>query len=226
MVKRALLAIFLTIAGALWARAESLPRGEKFSLPSGTVIHCRITQTLTTKLNFQGESFQATVSEPILSGGREVIPAGATLVGRIASLQRPGRIKGVGEMRLNAETISMPDGRTFPVSAVLMTAYGAEGAKVVGSEGMVKGPNSHLQNIEEIGGGSAVGSLVGLILGHPWVGVAVGGTAGFIDRVRRGGKDLTLPGGTQLNYELTRPLEIYREDRPVAASQRGASAGH
>ena len=37
---------------------------------------------------------------------------------------------------------------------------------------------------------------------------AVGGTAGIVDRIRRGGKDLTLPAGTQLNYQLSRSLEV------------------
>ena len=41
-------------------------------------------------------------------------------------MERPGRIKGVGQMRLTVEQITLPDGRSFPLGATLMTAYGAE----------------------------------------------------------------------------------------------------
>jgi hypothetical protein len=208
MVKRALLAFLVATATVAFLPAATPTSGERISIPAGTMIHCRIVETLTTKLNTQGQAFRATVSEPVMIEGREAIPVGSTLTGRIASLVRPGRIKGVGEMRLQVETLSLPSGRTFPLNAVLMTAYGAEKAKVVGTEGTIKGPSSRLEDIEEIGGGSGVGAVLGLLFAHPIVGATVGGTAGLVDRLRRRGKDLNLPAGTQLNYQLTRALEI------------------
>jgi hypothetical protein len=226
MVKRALLAFLLAFSTQSLAQSEKLARGEKISIPAGTVFHCRTTETLTTKLNSQGQSFSAAVSEPIVLNGRAAIPAGATIMGRIALLEKPRRLKGVAKMRLNAETIILPGGRTFPLGAVLLTVYGADNVKVDGTEGTVKGPGSVRDDIKEIGGGSAVGSLVGLIFSHPWVGVAVGGTAGFADRLRRGGKDLTLPAGTQLNYQLTRSLELHREYSGVASSEPSMSASN
>ncbi len=217
MVKRALLAVLATFAAASFLSAATIPTGAKLSIPAGTVIHCRIAETLTTALNTTGQGFSATVSEPVMIDGREAIPVGSTIQGRIANLQRPGRIKGVGEMRLLAETLALPDGHTFPLNAVLLTAYGAESAKVVGSEGTIKGPGSRLENIEEIGGGTGAGALLGLIFSHPFVGAAVGGTAGLVDRLRRGGKDLNLPAGTQLNYQLTRPLELQAQATQLQA---------
>jgi hypothetical protein len=225
MVKRALLAIFfIPLCGTLLT-AETPTRGERVAIPSGTMLHCRTTQTLTTKLNFQGDTFTATVSEPVLIDGREAIPVGTTIEGRIALLEHPGRIKGVGEMRLTAEQITFPDGRSIPLGAMLLTAYGAENARVVGSEGLIKGPSSRLSDVKEIGGGTAVGGLLGLLFHHPLIGATVGGTAGFVDRLRRKGQDLTIPAGTQLNYQLTRPLELTRENPRQASARRGASTG-
>lgn len=206
MVKHGLLAVSLTLLFSSMIFADSAPRGEKFSVPAGTTLHCRLTQTITTKLNYQGDPFTATVSEPVVMNGRDVIPVGATIQGRIAYLNRPGRVRGVGEMRLNAEKISFADGRSFPLSAVLLSAYGAEDTKVIGGEGLVKGPSSRVESITEIAAGMGGGTLVGLLFAHPVVGMTVGGAAGFVDRMRRRGKDLTLPMGTQLNYQLTREL--------------------
>jgi hypothetical protein len=226
MVKRALLAVILAAAGILLAYAETPGRGQQFSIPAGTILHCRVTQTLTTKLNYQGDAFAATVSEPVLVNGREAIPVGSTLEGRIAQMDKPGRIKGVGQMRLTVEQLRFPDGRNLPLSAVLMTAYGAENAKVVGSEGLVKGPSSRVPDMQEIGGGTAGGTLLGLLFHHPFIGATFGVTATTIDRLRRRGKDLTIPAGTQLNYQLTRALEISHSAAQTSAMNRLRGAGN
>jgi len=225
MVKRAFLALLLTVSGLSLVEAALWAGGERVSIPAGTMLHCRTTQTLTTKLNFQGDTFTAKVAEPVTTNGQDVIPVGAIVEGRVVRLARPGRIVGVGEMRLTAERITFPDGRSFPLGAQLMTVYGAERAKVVGSEGTVKGPSSRVQNVEEIGGGAVIGTLVGLAFSHPLLAATVGGTAGLIDRMRRGGKDLVIPSGTQLNYQLTRPLELPSESAQTTESQRAAGTG-
>ena len=217
MVKRALLSVLLAILSVSVARAE------KILIPSGTTLHCRLTQTLSTKLNFQGDRFTATISEPLVIDGRDVIPVGTTIDGRIAWMARPGRIKGVGEMRLAAERLTLPDGTSFPLNAILLTAYGAEGAKVVGEEGDLRGPGSRLKDLEEIGLGMGGGGFLGTLLGGfhgAVIGGAIGGTAGLVDTFRKRGKDLTLPTGTQLNYQLTRSLEISRETSRAALLRR------
>ena len=217
MVKCALLAVFLATAGISFAEA---PVGtEAFSVPAGTLLHCRTNQTLTTKLNKQGDAFTINIAEPVSVNGHVVIPVGSSLFGRIMVMERPGRIKGVGQMLLTVQQITLPDGRTFPLAATLVTVYGAENVKV-GNEGLVKGPNSHVPDFEEIGAGTVGGTLLGLIFAHPFVGATVGATATTVDRMRRRGKDLTIPIGTQLNYQLMRELAItHNASRATAANQ-------
>jgi hypothetical protein len=226
MVKRALLAVFLAAVTVSLAYADDLANGDALSIPVGTLLHCRVTQTLTTKLNFQGDAFNATVSEPVMLNGHEAVPVGTILHGRIVQLDRPGRIKGVGEMRLTTEQLTFPDGRVLPLSAVLVTEYGADDAKVVGSEGLIKGPSSRPMEIGEIGAGTAGGVVLGLILGHPLIGATVGFTAAAVDRVRRHGKDLTLPAGTQLNYQLVRALELNHTAPQTSAENHPPGAGN
>ncbi len=220
MVKRAFWAACVVALGVSLARAETI------SIPAGTTVNCRLLQTLSTKLNYQGDLFTATISEPLEIDGQQVIPVGAILEGRILRLRRPGRIKGVGEMRLSAEKITFPNGQSSLMSAVLLSAYGIEGARVVGDEGKVKGPNSRKADMKEIGGGMAVGGAVGTIFGGlhgTVVGATVGGVVGLADRLRRRGRDLTLPSGTQLNYQLTRNLVVQHDPRRETASRLGAS---
>ncbi|MGA3326968.1 MAG: hypothetical protein ABSF45_21095 [Terriglobia bacterium] len=225
MVKRALLAVFLATAGIALAHAETLVSTEPLSVPAGTLLHCRTTQTLTTKLNSQGDAFTISVAEPVAINGVVAIPVESTLAGRITLMDRPGRIKGVGQMRLTVEQITLPDGRSLPLGATLMTAYGADNIKVVGSEGLIKGPSSRVPDFEEIGAGTAGGTLLGLIFAHPIIGATVGLTATTVDRLRRRGKDLTIPAGTQLNYQLTRELPITGNASQASAANPAHSAG-
>lgn len=214
MVKRAFLSAFLALFCLSFAWAQ------KISVPAGVTIHSRLSETLTTQSNVQGDPFTATVSEPLMVDGHEVIPIGASIQGRISAVQRPGHFRGVGEMLLTAEKITFPDGRSFPLYAVLVSTYGSEGAKVVGDEGAIVGPSSRVGTIEEVGAGMGAGGAVGTLFGGlhgAVVGGAIGGVAGFVDTLRRRGPDLTLTTGTQLNYQLNRALDLSNVSAPAHA---------
>ena len=205
MVKRALLCLFLTVCftAALAAQSHTVAAGSK--------LNCRLTQTLSTKSNFQNDPFQARVSEPLYVGNDTVIPVGSIIDGRIAWLVKPGRIRGVGEMRLDIDQITLPDGRKLTLNAVLTNAYGAPDAKVRGEEGYVKGPSSKLRDVQEVTLGMGGGGFIGLLVGGAHgavIGGAIGAGAGIADSLRRRGTDLTLPTGTQLEYQLTREVLV------------------
>jgi hypothetical protein len=216
MVKRALLFAVAVLLSVSFGRAET------FTIPAGSTIHCRLTQTISTKLNFQGDAFTATVTEPYVVNGEQIIPVGSTITGRIADLLRPGRIRGVGEMRLQAEHLAFPDGRTTQISAVLLTAYGADGVKVDSEEGLVKGPSSKVRDIKEVGigmgGGGFLGTLFGGVHGAV-IGGAIGGAAALADTLRKRGQDLTLPTGTELSYQLTRAMIVIPPSQVVTTSR-------
>jgi hypothetical protein len=220
MVKRVLLFVLLATLAVPLALAESPTETAEISIPAGTLVHCRTNATITTMLNKEGDAFTFNVTEPVMINGRVAIPVGSAITGRITQIARPGRISGVGQMRLNVQQIYLPDSRSFPFSATLMTAYGPNRMKVVGNEGLVKGPSSRRPDAEEIGAGTVGGTLIGLMCGHPIVGATVGLTAATVDRLRRRGKELTIPVGTQLNYQLTRELAINHEaPRTTALNQ-------
>jgi hypothetical protein len=224
MVKRALLALLLAAIAFPLAHAETLTLADPVSVPAGTLLHCRTTQTLTTKLNTAGDAFTFGVTEPVMLNGQVAIPVGSTVTGRITLMERPGRIKGVGEMQLSVDQITLPNGRSFPVGATLMTAYGVDNVKV-GSEGLIKGPSSRHRDMEVIGAGTAGGTLLGLLFAHPFVGVTVGAAATTVDRMRRRGKDLTIPIGTDLNYQLTRTLTLSGTASQTTAANEVRGAG-
>jgi hypothetical protein len=203
MVRRVLLAgpffIFILLLAASASPAD---------LPAGQVLHCRLATTLSTGIDKAGDPFSANIAEPLLESGRQVIPLGALLEGHIASLDRPGHLRGVGHILLSVESLRLPTGRSVPVRAVLVGVHGAQGVRVVNEEGQIAGPSSRLRTMAFIGGGTAAGGLAGAIFhAIPW-GMVAGGAAGLVSQARQRGKDLNLPAGTLLDFELSRNLAL------------------
>ena len=202
MVQRA----FSLTSIVFMSTALAYAAGEK--VPAGETIHCRLSQTLSTLVNSSGDVFNATVSEPVVIGGNTMVPAGAVLEGRIERLAKPGRIKGAGQMLLSAERLRLSDGRAIQVAAILVGESGAEGVKVTGDAGNLRGPTSRLRTLLETSGGAAAGGLLGALAGHTVWGMAIGGAAGFVNTVRHRGKPLSLPAGTGLEFELTEAIAL------------------
>ncbi|HXH48389.1 MAG TPA: hypothetical protein VNM47_03370 [Terriglobia bacterium] len=207
MVKRAVLAVSFVFLSAWAGMAATL------TVPPGTVLHCRLSQTISTATNTQGQLFAATLAEPLIVNDTQIVPAGATIRGRIGSLARPGHIKGVGKMLLVPETLAFPNGQTFSVNAVLLQMYGAPGARIANPEGVVRGPDARMRDLKEVGIGIGGGGLLGTVFGGfhgAFVGGVIGGAAGLVDSLRRRGPDLTLPRGTELKFQLSRQLVVTR----------------
>jgi hypothetical protein len=77
--------------------------------------------------------------------------------------------------------------------------------------------------LQEIGLGMGGGGFIGILVGgaHGAVlGGAIGGAAGIADSLRRRGTDLTLPTGTQLEYQLTRELVVSGDSPRQTAAVR------
>src|SRR5262245_23539819 len=78
---------------------------ERPMLPAGSLIRVRLRTTLSDKTNKQGDPFTAMMYEPVVANGEEVLPAGSMLYGHVAFVKESGRVKGVAEMRLVADSI-------------------------------------------------------------------------------------------------------------------------
>ncbi len=178
------------------------------ALPSGTQLVVRLTNTLSTKGSEEGDPWAGKVAEPIFAGGREVVPAQSTVRGRVTFVKPAGRATGRGEMRLVAETISVPEQGTFTIVAQLQDAQDNAGTKVKDSEGTVEGPGKSVKSAaKEAGIGAAGGAAIGSIThggSGALYGMAIGAMAGIIHSVAKKHQGPLLPPGTELTFVLDR----------------------
>ena len=185
-------------------------------VPAGTALMVRLDTTLATFSNKAGDPFRGSISQPVVINGQTIIPAGATVEGRVTKVSEPRRISGKPTIGILPEAVIMPNGERYYLDATL-TDTSIKGMDV-SSEGQFKGSAHDRRDTLEQGGGTAGGMLIGGLAGGP-AGVLVGGLIGagattghWLAKHR----SATLPAGTELTLELNRPLTMNASAPPPA----------
>lgn len=177
-------------------------------VPAGTALMVRLDTTLATFSNKAGDPFRGSITQPVVVNGQTLIPAGATVEGRVTKISEPRRISGKPTIGILPETVILPTGERYYLDATLTdtSIHGSD----VNAEGQFKGQTHDRRDTLEQGGGTAGGMLVGGLIGGP-PGILVGGLVGagattghWLAKHR----SATLPAGTQLTLELNRPLTM------------------
>lgn len=193
-----------TLSLALAAVAQN-----NVSVPVGTALRVRLENTLSTSTSKIGDPFSGKVMAAVVLDGKTVIPAGATVQGRVTKVSEPRRISGKPTIGLFPETLVLPTGEHFMLNAPVVDTSLRSGTDV-NEESQFKGNGHSKGDLIVIGAGTGSGMLVGgLIGGGP--GVLIGGAVGAGATVTHWlvkRRSATLPSGTQLTLELSRPLAL------------------
>ena len=200
--------VFVVAAVAPFVRAQA---SETYTVPDGTRVQVRLETTLNSKTHRTGDRFTAKVVEAIMVNGKEVIPAGTTVEGRVAEVKTAGRVKGRSEMNLSYERLIFPNGVSETIVASLADLDETQKEEVDRKEGTIKGESSRKRDAAEVGGGAAAGAGIGAIAGGgkgAAIGAGVGGLIGLADSMRRKGKEIEIPAGTRQVIRLERPLSV------------------
>jgi hypothetical protein len=178
-------------------------------LPTGTTLKVRLDSALSSQ-SHEGEAFSARVVEPVLLDGKSLIPAGATVEGRVAHTRQPRRIRGKGTIDLHPESVVMPDGTRFHLAAAVVDT-GAPKQLDVDDEGRIHPAGSKMNTLKQAGIGAGAGALAGGLITHTphgtFVGAGIGATAAIV-RSLIARSSANLPAQTDLYLELSRPLAL------------------
>jgi hypothetical protein len=202
---------FLVLSLAIVAPTASGQATQSYTIPDGTRIQAKLETTLNSRTSRQGDRFSAKVIEAVLVEGKEVIPLGTTLEGRVAEVKSATRARGKGEINLTYERLIFPNGVSETIVASPTELSESQKEQIDRKEGTIKGESSSKRDTTEVAGGAAAGAGVGAIAGGgkgAAIGAGVGGLIGLADSMRRKGKEVELPAGTKMIIRLDRPLTI------------------
>ena len=164
-------------------------------LTAGTTIEVRLDQALSTARNRTGDGFTATLDAPINADGREVLPVGARVQGRVTTSHPSGHLEGRAVLGITLDSVEVK-GAKVPITTSLDT----------------KSSEAHKKrNIEIIGGGAGIGALVGALAGGgkgAGIGAAVGGAAGTGGAAATGVEQVEIPAETTFTFRLKEPASV------------------
>lgn len=198
------------LAAALLVSTFPVQAQSTVKLAAGTKIAFTINDNLHTDFSKRGDKFTGVVSRDVRVGNRIVIPQGSVVHGRVAHVKRAGRFRGKAEMDLRFDTIELPDGAEFGVSATLTTLDPSE-KETVAYEGTIEGEGSKKRDAATIGVGAGAGAAIGAAAGGGDAaakGAAIGAAAGLAAVFLTRGKDIEIKRGSEIAIMLDRPLTI------------------
>ncbi|MGB8475295.1 MAG: hypothetical protein WCE61_14525 [Candidatus Acidiferrum sp.] len=177
------------------AKRESAPRPRPLVVPADTSLSVVLDEAVGSRLSTTGQTFSATVEEPVEVGGRVAIPKHARVTGIVREAKAAGRFKGGAVLELELISVTLAD-KDYEIQTSAPT-YTSKG----------KGKRTAVMVGGGAGGGAAIGAIAGGGKGAA-IGALIGAAAGTGGAGLTGNRDITLPAETGLSFKLRRPLEI------------------
>lgn len=173
----------------------ALPPSGPVTIAVGVLLRIRTSQPLDMRSLQQGDYFDGTVSRNVYVGNVLAIPQGASVIGEVVGVQKPGELKGSSTLSLAVTSLQL-GGRTYPLATSIWSA---------------KGPGKGLYTAGNTAGGAALGAVIGAIAGGgagAAVGAVAGGSLGLGASAATAGPRGVIPPETLLTFRLTRPATV------------------
>jgi hypothetical protein len=172
--------------------------GRSLEAPAGTELVVRTVETIDSRNAGVDQTFSAIVEQVVTNAsGRVIVPEGSSAQLMIRQMSSGGAT-GSPEMALDVQSITV-NGRKYQVSTTDLTQDSGTGI----------GRNK--RTAETIGGGAAIGTIIGAIAGGAKgaaIGVLVGAAGGAGVQVLTRGRDVQVPAETVLKFRLDKPVTL------------------
>jgi hypothetical protein len=164
-------------------------------IPNGTAITVRMIDGVDSEQTRLGQTFRASVDEPVIVDGQTVIPRGADCVVKLVEDKESGKFAGRTVLTLALQQIQA-NGRMVDVTTGdVSQASGSRGARTA----------------KVVGGTTAVGAIIGAIAGGGTgaaIGAASGAAVGGAAQVMTKGQHVKIPSETRLTFTLQQPASL------------------
>ena len=183
------------------------PVVRQVTLPAGTVLPIRLTETLSSQTAESNQAFHGSLASDIGIHGVIAIPHGSAVTGRVVEAQDAAHFKGSSLLSIELTQVNVRGARLS-----LMT-------EALTQKGEGRGKNTAMK----AGGGAALGSIIGALAGGgkgAAIGALAGGGAGAgVNAVTRG-QQVVLPSETVLHFTLQAPLTLTVTEEPQGSAAR------
>lgn len=181
------------------------PPPQKITIPQGTALAIRLVDPIDSEKNQIGDTFHATLNNPLTINGETVVPSGSDVQGHLVDVKSAGKFAGQSQVILQLDSIQS-GGQTYNIQT---DQYKKQGSS--------RGKNT----AEKTGAGAGIGALIGALAGGgkgAAIGAAAGGGLGAGSQTISKSQQIKLPSETVLNFTLQAPVT-------VVATNQGPNAG-
>ena len=171
------------------------PQPKPVQVAAGTTITIRMIDGVDSAVNQAGEVFHASLDAPIVVGDDVIVPKGVDVYVRLTNASSAGKMTGQSELKLALAKLDF-QGQSYP----LVSSTYSETGKSRGKDTATK-----------IGGGAALGAIIGAIAGGgkgAAIGAAAGGGAGTVYQGATHGQQIKIPSETKLDFQLEQPVTV------------------
>jgi hypothetical protein len=178
-------------------------------LPIGARLPATLQQPISTQTTLQGARFTATLSADVSRNGVVLLPSGSIVYGRITHIHGGRRISGPSAIRLQPESVSLPDGTVYPMRAEV-TDLDHYADSHVNEEGTIVGNTHPGQTVATVGLTTTAAVVAGAVIAGPvgaGVGLGVGAGVATVWWLKHD-RQQELPSGTQIVFTLNTPLQL------------------
>jgi hypothetical protein len=176
-------------------RETSSAADGSIELPAGTNLVIRMIDAVDSERNSVGQTFTASLDEPIVINGQTAIPRGADVVVKLVDEKESGKLTGRTTLTLDLISLKV-NGRTVKVNTETVTeessSRGTRTAKVAG-------------------GAAVLGTIIGAIAGGgkgAAVGLGAGAVAGIGAEIVTKGQRVKIPSESRLAFVLENPVRL------------------
>jgi hypothetical protein len=175
--------------------APPKPTVKDVTLPAGTVVPIRITETLDSKTAQPNDVFHGALAGDLGIQGVIAIPHGTAVMGRVIDAREAAHFKGSALLSIELTQLQLNGQRITLVT----DSFSKQGAGR-GKDTAVKA-----------GGGAALGAIIGALAGGgkgAAIGSVAGGAAGTGVNAATRGQQAVIPTETLINFQLQSPITV------------------
>jgi len=164
-------------------------------LPKGSEVVVRLIDSIDSEKAREGDTFRASLAEPLQAGSEVIAPVGADAVVRLAAERESGKLTGRSELTVELVSVTV-NGKPVNIRTSSVTqASGSRGERTA----------------KVAAGTAAVGAIIGAIAGGgkgAAIGAGAGAAAGAGSQVFMKGQRVFIPSETVLVFLTESPVKI------------------